>query len=160
MVLLAASAGSQLVDEVHQIPAGDWKFREIHLHQQAARISASYEVLSGSSKMRLALMPREDLERMREDLPGSIADTGEGRDGFLSDTLRRTGDYVVVLDNQSGKQAASVRLRIWLDFAPRRGTEPQQLAPQRRLTVVAISLALFFGIVSWSARRLLRAMKR
>lgn len=119
MLLLAASPRSEVVDEVHQIPAGDWKFKEIHLRQEPARISASYEVLEGSTKVRLALMPHEDLERMSEDLPGSIAITGEGRSGSFVDRIRRRGDYVVVLDNEGGKQAATVHLRVWLDFAPR-----------------------------------------
>jgi len=159
MLLLAASPRSEVVDEVHQIPAGDWKFKEIHLRQEPARISASYEVLEGSTKVRLALMPHEDLERMSEDLPGSIAITGEGRSGSFVDRIRRRGDYVVVLDNEGGKQAATVHLRVWLDFAPGRGTEARRLSPQRQLTVVAISFAVFFGIVTFSARRLWRAVK-
>jgi hypothetical protein len=159
MVLMAAPAGGRVVDEVHQIPAGDWKYKEIHLRQEAARISASYEVLEGSTKVRVALMLREDLERMREDLPGSIAVTGEGRSGRFADKIRRRGDYVVVLDNQEGKQAATVHLRVWLDFAAGRGTDAKRLSPQRQFTVVAISCAVFLGIVTFSARRLWRAVK-
>jgi hypothetical protein len=158
MVLLAAS-GRELVDEVHQVPAGDWKFKEIHLRQEPARISASYDVLEGSTKVRLALMLHEDLERMNEELPGSIAATGEGRSGHFADTMRRRGDYVVVLDNQDGKQASTVHLRVWLDFAPGHGTEARRLSPRRQLTVVSISSAVFFGIVTFSARRLWRAVK-
>jgi hypothetical protein len=160
IVLLAASTGSQLMDEVHQIPAGDWKFVEIQLRQQPARISASYEVLSGSGKVRAALMLREDLERMNGDLPGSIVQTEEGRNGFFVDPVRRRGDFVVVLDNQDEKQPATVRLRVGLDFGGGPGTEVKQLTPQRRLTVMAISFAMFFGIVGFSARRLLQAMRR
>jgi hypothetical protein len=148
-----------VLDEVHQIPAGDWKYKEVHLRQEPARIAASYEVLEGSSKVRLALMLHEDLERMREDLPGSIAATGEGRSGYFADRIRRRGDYVVVLDNLNGTEAATVHLRVWLDFAAGLGTEAQPLSPQRRLTVVAISFAAFFGIVTFSARRLWRAVR-
>ena len=159
IVLLAASTGSELMNEVHQIPAGDWKFVEIELHQQPARISASYEVLNGSNKVRIALMLREDLERMREDLPGSITSTPEGRSGGLVDSVRRRGDYVVVLDNQQGKQAARVRLHVGLDFGPGGGPEVTQLSPRRQFTIVAISGAVFLGIVTFSARRLLTAIR-
>jgi len=158
LFLLAASAGSELMDEVHQIPAGDWKYVEVELHQQPARISASYEVLSGSSNVRVALMLREDLERMRDDLPGSIAVTPPGRSGHFSDRVRRRGDYVVVLDNQAGRQAARVRLRVGLDFGAG-APEVGRLTPQRQWTVVVISCVAFLGIVSYSARRLLRAMR-
>jgi len=157
MLLLAASAGSEVVDEIHQIPAGDWKYREIHL-QRPARVSAGYQVLEGSPKVRLALMLREDLERMREDLPGSIALTPEGRSGYFIDSMRRRGEYVVVLDNQGGRQAATVHLRVWLDFAS--GAEARSLSPRRQFTVVAISLAVFFSIVTYSGRRLWRTVKR
>jgi hypothetical protein len=160
MVLLAASAGSELMDEVHLIPAGDWKYVEVELHQQPARISASYEVESGSDQVRLALMLREDLERMRGDLPGSIAVTPKGRSGHFADRVRRRGDYVVVLDNQDGKRASRVRLRVGLDFGPGSGSEVRRLTPRRQFTVVAISCAVFLGIVTFSARRLLRAMRQ
>jgi hypothetical protein len=159
ILLLAASTGREYVDEVHQIPAGDWKFKEIRLHQQPARISASYEVLNGTGSVRAALMLREDLERMSGDLPGSIAMTAEGNRGHFVDVVRRKGDYVVVLDNQDGKQAATVRLLVWLDFGPDTGPEVKQLTPRRQLMVVAISFAVFFGIVGYSGRRLLKAMR-
>jgi hypothetical protein len=158
MVLLAALANTELINEVHQIPAADWKYVEIPLHQKPARISASYEVLSGSRKVRAALMLREDLERMDEDLPGSIAITAEGLSGRLTDTVRRSGDYVIVLDNQEGRLPATVRLRVALDFGG--GAEVGRLTPRRQFTVVAISCMAFLGIVGFSTRRLLKAMGR
>ena len=159
IVLLAASAATELTNEEQTIPAGDWKYIDVPLHQRAARISASYEVLSGSGKVRMALMLRDDLERMRDDLPGSILVTPEGRHGFFADRVRRLGDYVVVLDNQEGRQSARVRLRVGLDFGGGRDAEVVRLTPRRQLTVVAISCAAFLGIVGFSAQRLLKAMK-
>jgi hypothetical protein len=50
----------------------------------------------------------------------------------------------------------AVRLNAWLDFA-RHGPTMTQLSPRRQMTVVLIGFAVFFGIVSFSARRLLRA---
>src|SRR5579863_5063015 len=154
IILLAALTGADLLDEVHQIPAGDWKFVEIKLHQRPARIFANYEVLNGSDRVPAALMLREDLERMSEDLPGNTAITGEGKRGHFSDSMRRNGDFVVVLDNQEGKVPATVRLRVGLDFGASTGPEVTRLTPQRRFAVVAISCAVFFGIVGFSARRL------
>jgi hypothetical protein len=158
MVLLAAFARSELIDEVHQIPAGDWKYVDVPLHRKPARISATYEVLNGSKKVRAALMLREDLERMDEDLPGSITVTALGPMGRLTDNVPRTGDYVVVLDNQQGRTPATVRLRVMLDFGA--GAEVGRLTPRRQFTVVAISCVAFLGIVGFSTRRLLKAMGR
>ena len=147
IVLLAASAGRELTEEVHQIPAGDWKYVEIQLRQKAARISASYEVLSPSGKVRAVLMLRDDLDRSEGDFSSGIAATAEGRHG----------DYAVVLDNQNGKEAVTVQLKVELDFGS--GYEAKQLTPRRQLTIVAISFAVFFGIAGFSARRLLQAMR-
>jgi hypothetical protein len=158
IVLLAASAGSEVMDEVHQIPAGDWKYVEVALDRRPARISASYEVLSGSGRVRAALMLREDLERMSADLPGSILVTPEGSRGYFTDMVRRRGDYVVVLDNQDGRVAATVRLRVGLDFGAG-GAEVGRLTPRRQFTVVAISCVAFLGIAGFSARRLLKEMR-
>jgi len=35
-----------------------------------------------------------------------------------------------------------------------------RLSPRRQLVVILLSFATFFGIVTWSARRLLRGIRR
>jgi hypothetical protein len=160
IVLLAASAVSELTNEEQLVPAGDWKYIDVPLHRRAARISASYEVLSGSGKVRMALLLHDDLARMSPDLPGSILVTPEGRRGYFADHVRRLGDYAVVLDNQDGRLAARVQLRVGLDFGVGREAEVGRLSPRRQITVVAISCVAFLGIVGFSAQRLLKSMGR
>ena len=159
ILLLAAATTAEFANEVETVPAGDWKFIEIPLHERAARVVAHYEVLSGSSSLRMALMQREDLDRMGTDLSGTILTTPEGRRGFFADPVRRLGDYVVVLDNQDGKQPARVQLRVDLDYTVGRGPGVERLSPRRQITVVAISCVAFLGIVAFSAQRLRKAMK-
>jgi hypothetical protein len=48
-----------------------------------------------------------------------------------------------------------VGLRIRLDFPAAVGGIPERLSPRRRLTVVLVSFAAFFAIVTWSGRKLL-----
>jgi len=159
LMLLAAFQGREMVDEVHRIPAGDWKYVDVALHETPARISVSYEVLSGSGRVRAVLMLRQDLEQMNSDLAGSIIATPEGRRGYFTDPIRRRGDYVVVLDNQDGRVPARVRLHVGLDFSAGPGSDAGRLTPQRQRIVVALSCAAFLGIVGFSARRLRKAMK-
>jgi len=157
----SASTRVELSDEICQIPAGEWRYREVELHQDPARISASYEVQSGPGRIRLALMAREDLDRMRDDLPyGLVAATPLGYRGELVDRFHRRGDYVVVVDNRDGHREATVHLRVWLDFGVGRFPEVTGLSPTRQLIVVALSLAVFLGVVTYSGRRLWRAVKR
>jgi hypothetical protein len=160
ILFLAASTGVDLVDEVYQIPANEWRYVELGLNQRPALVSAGFEVESGSRQVRLALMRREDLDRLREGAPQSIIDlTAAAASGSLKPHVRGPGDFVVVVDNR-GDAPARVHLRVHLDFAVGRGSEVTQLSPRRQLAVVVISFAVFFGIVSWSARKLLRSIRR
>jgi hypothetical protein len=157
--LLFAASRVQLADEVYQIPASEWRYVELALKQQPALVTAQYDVTAGAPKLRLALLQRGDLEKLREGAPHSVMEvTSEGGHGTLEYAVRERGDYVLVIDNQS-RAPTSVHIRIWLDFASR-GPVVTQLTPQRQLTVIAISFAVFVGIVTFSARRLLRTMRK
>jgi hypothetical protein len=161
ILLLIAPARVELSDEVCQIPAGEWRYREVELHQDPARVSASYEVQSGSGRVRLALMERSDLDRLREDLPhGFIAETPQGHRGQFVDRFHRRGTYEVVLDNREGRQDATVHLRVWADFGVGRASAVTGLSPTRQLTVIFVSVAVFLGIVTYSGRRLWQALKK
>jgi hypothetical protein len=159
ILLLAAPASVELVDEVYQIPANEWRYVEIGLKQQPALVSASFQVLAGSEQARIALMRREDLEKLRDNQPhGILTVTPLASSGKFSYYVPWPADYAVVVDNRAA-QPASVHLRIWLDFGGRQDGEATRVSRGRQLAVILISFAVFFGIVTWSARRLLRAIK-
>jgi hypothetical protein len=162
IVLLAASTSVELVDEIYQIPPAEWKYVEVNLRQNPATVDASFQVQSGSNKVRLALMTRDDLERLRADLPhGLLVVTALGKSGGFAFRVREPGDYVLVVDNRSSKeQSAAVHLRVALDFARASGPVVTRLGPRRQLTVIVLAFAFFFGVVTYSARKLLRASKR
>ena len=160
ILFLAASTSVDLVDEVYQIPASEWRYVELGLNQKPALVSANYQVESGPREVRLALMRREDLDRLRDGAPQSVIDvTRAAASGALKPRVRGPGDFVVVVDNR-GDAPAKVHLRVRLDFAVGQASEVTQLSPRRQLLIVAISFAVFFGIVSWSARKLLRGIRR
>jgi hypothetical protein len=159
ILLAAAPARVELVNEVYSIPSGEWRYIELGLRQRAAYVSASFEAMEGSRQLRLALMRREDVEHLRNGMPhGVMAVTPAGDSGRLGHHAGVPGDYVLVVDNLANT-AAKVHLRVTLDFAGHDGEGVRELSWQKQLTVVLISLAVFFGIVSWSAQRLLRAWK-
>jgi hypothetical protein len=161
LILLAAATRLELVDEVLRIPAGDWRYVELGLKQQAAFVAADFEVQSGSQHVKIELMRHEDLERLRAGRPnGVMAATAPAASGRLLYHVRVPGDYVVVIDNRDGDgQEAVARLRVALDFGARPGPQVTRLSPQRQFTVILISFAVFFGIVTYSARRLLRGIR-
>jgi hypothetical protein len=158
-MLLAAPTSVELVDEVYQIPANQWRYVDLTLKQQPALVSATFQVQTGSPQARIALMRGQDLERLRGGQPhGVLAVTPLASSGNLSYYASRPDDYAVVVDNRAAKPSA-IHLRISLEFGGSPGPAVTRLPRPRQLAVILISFAVFFGIVTFSARRLWRAVK-
>jgi len=101
------------------------------------------------------------LERLRNEEPaGVLAWTEPARSGSLRYQVREPGSYVMVLDNRAESRPAAVRLNVWLDFAEPVAPGVAQLSTGRRVAVVLISCAVFFAVVTFSARRLWSAIRR
>jgi hypothetical protein len=155
MLLMAATTRVDLVDEDYQIPAGDWKWVEVDLRQQPAVVMADYRVQGGSGQVRIALIARDDLDRLPEN--ALLAATGRGGAGSLAFRVGDRDNYAILVDNRADKtNAATVRLRVSLDFARPRVT---RLSRERQITVVAVSFLAFFAVVTYSARKLLKAAR-
>ena len=161
ILLLNASTKVELTDEVYQIPANEWWWVEVNLRQKPAQVLATYEVQSGPHAVRVALLTRDDLERLNADLPhGVLAKSDPARSGILTYRVRHRGNYVLLVDNRvEGNRPAAVHLRIALDFAGPPAPEQPQISPQRQLAVVVMSFLFFAGVVSYSARKLWRARR-
>ena len=141
----------ELVNQDFQIPAADrWAVGDpIH---QAAWIECAFFAEAPDARVRVVLLSRAD---WRAWLAGREHDeidaTPIGRHGALRVAVHEP-DTVVVIDNR-GAQPATVHLRVVLD-QPRVG----YLSRGRQIEVILISFGVFFGIVSLSARKLLRAI--
>ena len=155
MLLLAASSSVEVVEQTYQIPANGWSFFPLDLRPRSALVKADFTVEAGPP-VQLLLMEQTDLERLnRGETHGVVLSTPVGMAGRLEVRIGNAGDYAVVVENRSGRaETSKVRLRVYSDSA-----EATLLSPQRQLTVVAISFAVFFGIVTYSARRLWQAVK-
>ena len=156
LLLLAASSRVELVNQTYRIPANDWRFVDLGLRQRSALVRANFVVESGPP-VQLLLMEQADMERLnRGETHGVVLATAVGPAGHLAVHPDKPGDYVVVVENRSGALGTSaVRLRVSVDFV-----EATQISPERQLAVITISFAVFFGIVTYSARRLWQAVKR
>jgi hypothetical protein len=161
LLLLAASGPREIVDEDHyRIGAGDWQMIFVPLRQRPATVSASYSVQTGSEQVRIALVSQEDFERVQND-PGRLQDdlllavTPRGKSGSFTHRVGHRDDYLILLDNRADKQnPANIRMRVAIDFP-----KVTQLSPERQFTVIAISFLTFFAVVTYSARKLLKATR-
>ena len=160
MMLLASPASIELLDETPTIAAGKWNYYAVNLRQRTARITANFQVLSPAGEVRLALLTHGDADRLYHDAPhGVLASTGVSRQGTVSFPVPRPDDYDIVVDNREGRHDVSVRVRVSLDFGVT-GPAVVTAAPIRQLTVIGLSFLFFFAVVTYSARRILRAIGR
>jgi len=156
LLVAAASSSVEAWDHTYRIPANDWSYFDLDLRPRAALVEAGFAVEAGPP-VQLILMERADLERLNSgETHGMVMATAVGPAGHLEVRLGKPGDYVVVVENRSGRaETSKVRLRVSVD-----SSQVTQLSPERQLTVVAISFAVFFGVVTYSARRLWQAVRR
>ena len=158
LLLLNSAPRVDLVDEIIELPASEWRYVELNLKQQPVSVTCDFSAGEGD-RVRVALLRGEDLQRLRGERPhGILAATPPGARAALRFAVPEPGEYVVVVDNRSGR-AAKVHLRVGLDFSAPAGPHVRYLSRQRQWTVVLASFAFFFGVVIYSARRLLRSAR-
>lgn len=161
LFILLAGARVELVDEVYTIPPSEWRYVQVDLKQTPVSVHCNFQVVSRVAQVRVALLSRADLERLRADQPhGFLAASQPAATGSLAYRLHRAGEYAVVIDNRGLQAPVRVHLRVWLDFSQRSAQGVGYLSRERRLAVILISFAVFFAIVTWSARKLLKATRR
>jgi hypothetical protein len=161
LLLLASTQRVEIVNGPFEIPPGKWYQVGLGLRQgRPVVVSADFELHKGPH-IRLEFLRREDLQQRLEGRPNSfLAMTAPGTSGRLRYVVRERGYYVVFLDNRQGTHTVTGHLRVEEDFGRRRTPEVSQLSPQRQTAVIIISFAVFFAIVTFSARHLLRAIRR
>jgi hypothetical protein len=159
--IMPATTSVDLVDDLYQIPAAEWKYVDVNLAQRPAAISANFDVRKGGEQVRLALMTHAEMDRLRANLPyGVLTMTPTGKRGGFLFRVRERGDYVLVVDNRDAKSQADVHLFVSLDFADAAVPGITQLDPRRQITVILLSFAFFFAVVTYSARKLLRGVRQ
>jgi len=160
LFLTAASlfGAAVLTDDVYQLPAGEWRWVRFEIRQRPAIAECHFQTI-GDGEVRAELVSRPDLELFRQHKPHeSLASTDTLRGGELAQFIQDPGQYAVVIQNP-GSRPVAVKLTVTLTFG---ATKPisRYLSPTRRMTVILVSFAMFFAIVTFSTRALLRAMKR
>jgi hypothetical protein len=160
LLLLAASTRVILVDQIYAIPGDDWRYVDVILRQQGATVDCDFTVLSDHHEVRVGLVMRRDLERLRAGRSyEAIVALPPRSSGKFRYIVRDPGEYAVVVDNRDNRGPASVRLHVALDFSKSPESQAQSIPRSRQITVVVISFAAFFAIVTYSARKLLANLK-
>ena len=149
---LSAAPLIELVNQDFEIPGREWRYVELTASPPGALLACDFE--SAGSPVRVAFIGREELDAWRN---------GRGRPSLAATPYAMHGrlrlevhdpDVDVAIDNP-GPQPARVHLRVL-----RREPYIRYLSRQRKLAVILISFGIFFAIVTFSARKLLRGMRK
>lgn len=158
LLMLFAPASQTLTDEVFQIPAKEWRYVDVAVKQVPATVRCEFRVISGAAAVRIELLNAEGLDDWKQGHRETKGSGASGTAAAFSRVVRVPDDYAVVIEN-SGREPASVRLRVLLDSSGSGLPRPMYLSPERRFVVIAISTTVFLVIVSYSAKKLLAVMR-
>jgi hypothetical protein len=152
LFLLAASSRVELINEDFVIPANDrWAVGDPI--KRPAWVECDFRSQPGA-RVRVVLLTSEAWHAwLAGQTHDEIAATAVESQGRLSQYVREPETSIVI--HNLGDRPAKVHLRVLLE-------QPQvrYLSRSRQLTVIVISFGVFFAIVSLSARKLLKAIRK
>jgi hypothetical protein len=149
---LAVAPPIELVNQVYEIPGRQWRYVELPANPPGAVLSCMFQ--ASGSPVRVVLIGHEELETWQAGRghPG-LAATKPGLAGNLRVPVHEP-DVNLAIDN-SGALPAKVHLVVFRQEPPVR-----YLPRERKLAVILISFGVFFAIVTFSARKLLKAIRK
>jgi hypothetical protein len=120
-------------------------------------VDCTFRVKSGAD-VHVELLTEESLEALRRGAKYQPIQTSTG--GAIHQEIGVPGTFAIVVWNDDDARPAEVALRLALDFPGKDVNAAQTLSPQRKLTVILLSVVGFLAILILSGRQLLRAMAR
>jgi hypothetical protein len=156
LVLLASSV--VLRDDTSTVPPHHrWRYDRFvttakHL---PVDVDCRFRVKQGAH-VYVELMTEANLEALRRGEKYRIIQTASR--GELRQEIGVPGTFAIVVWNDDDSQPALVALRLALDFPGNPLNAPKTLSPERKWTVILLSVVGFLSILAWSGWQLLRAI--
>jgi hypothetical protein len=162
LLALALQSPVVLEDAVVEIPPSDWREFDFPIEQAPMDVNCHFEVVTQPGAVRVVFLSKHDLQQFARNLPyGFLRSSAEQDHGVLGVSIRQSGDYALLVINGSNSPAsAQVHLQLESEPVKVENTLPvRYLSPRRRVITLLASFIGFFVMVSWSASRLLKAMR-
>lgn len=161
ILLLLFAAGTPNPDQSFKLEAGDFRWIPFTVRQTPTGVDCRFDVVKGGPTVHAELLPMSEFRRFdRGREHETLALTASARSGEFRRVIDTRGQYAVVVMNDRNAPPVLVSLQLETTLNPGAGEMARTLPPQRRLTVVLISLAFFLAVLTWSSRRLIVAMRR
>jgi hypothetical protein len=162
LCLLFCAAGAQAQDagQPFRLAPGDFRAVPFTVRQTPTLVEGRFEVLQGSPTVHLELLPLSELRRFDQGAEHStMALTPDARAGNFRRIVDTRGRYALVVVNAKDAPPATVALDLRMNLNPGNSDVVRTLPPGRQLAVILISFAFFFIAMTWSSRKLIRAMR-
>jgi hypothetical protein len=151
---------SQEKGQPFRLEPGDFRWVPFTVRQTPAEIDCHFEVLQGNPSVHVELLPMSEFRLFNRGRDyAKLVATPEGRTGDFRRVIDVSGQYAVMVANGSNAPPATVLLQVRTTVNPDSKDTARTLSPERRLTVILISFSVFFVTVTWSSRKLIRAMR-
>ncbi len=147
-------------DQSFRLEPGDYRWVPFTIRQTPSGVDCRFDVISGKPSVHAELLPMSEFrlfDRGREH--DTMAVTPTARSGAFRRMINTRGQYAIIVVNDKNAPPAVVSLHVETSVNPSGADIAQSLPPQKRLTVMAISLSLFLLTVAWAGRKLILAMR-
>jgi len=160
LAILAFAATSLAAQNTIRLGPGDYRWIPFNVRHPPAEVDCSYQVTSGGPTVHVELMPGSEFRlfaRGREH--DSLTTTPDAAEGEFRQIVLDPGRYAIVVSNRDNAAPVTVAMHFETNLNPT-ADMAQTLSPLRRFTVILVSIAVFFGMVTWSVSSLLKAARR
>lgn len=143
-----------------RLAPGDFRWIPFTVKAPPTGVNCRFEVLEGGPSVHAELLPMSEFrlfDRGREH--ETLAQTPDGRAAGFVRVIDQPGQYAVVVVNDRKAGPVTIALHVETNQNPGSADVARTISPQRRLTVILISFAVFFVTVSWASRKLIVAMR-
>ncbi len=164
MIALAFLAASLLSrpssDPGQTFELKDYRWVPVSVRQTPTAVDCRYEVVDGRSTVHMELLDDQNFWLFAHHRDYETLASAEGaRTGAFQRMIESPGRYRVLVRNNAGAPPVTVSLSVSTEVDPPASIS-LGLPPRRQAGIIAASLAVFFGTVLWSGRKLLRAYRQ
>jgi hypothetical protein len=160
VLLFAARAQARDPGQPFRLGPGDFRRVPITVRHTPTEVECRFEVIEGNPTVHIELLPVSELRLFnRGEEHATMAFTPSARKGDFRRVIDTRGRYALVVVNAKNAPPATVTLDLRTNAAPGDADVARRLPPRRRGAVVLISFAFFVITVTWSSRKLIRAMR-
>jgi hypothetical protein len=157
----SASVEPEASDQVFVLQGGDYNWLPVDVRRVPTAIECHFEAIQGNRTVHVELVSARDFIRYsRHHDYETLATTQPASSGGFRRMIETPGRYSVVIMNDKGALPAAVTLTVRMDVDPPPAGVSKGISTTRQISVIVLSLGLFFSTAFWSGRRLLRAWRR